>query len=86
MKQPKDVADLGSQLTAASQAPLVPAAAVAVDRQTRATKPGSRSVFLRLPAELHTRLEAEAVARTKETGKGVTVQQVIVDRLARGEA
>jgi hypothetical protein len=42
----------------------------------------SVSVFLRLPFDLHSRLEAEAIARTKATGKGVTVQQVILDKLA----
>ena len=39
------------------------------------------SVFLRLPADIHAKYETEAVARTKKTGKGVTVQQVMIEKL-----
>jgi hypothetical protein len=76
MKKAQGVEDLAGRLSQAAAAPLLPA-------KTRKT--ASISVFLRLPADLHSRLEAEAVARTKATGKGVSVQQVILDRLARHE-
>ena len=39
-------------------------------------------MVLRLPSDLHARLEGEAVNRTKATGKGVTVQQIILEKLA----
>ena len=39
------------------------------------------SVFLRLSPELFAKIDAEAVERTKATGRGVTVQQVIVEKL-----
>ena len=48
----------------------------------RATVP----VFLRLSQTLYAQYDAEAVRRTKETGRGVTVQQVILDRLAGEKA
>ena len=85
MRKPASVDDLASRLTQAASAPLVPAippqAQVAVPKPSK--KGNSVSVFLRLPADLHAELEAEAVSRTKATGKGVTVQQVIVDKLGR---
>jgi hypothetical protein len=85
MKKAQGVEDLASRLSEAAAAPLLPAAPVTQDnRPARTRKPGSVSVFLRLPADLHSRLENEAIARTKATGKGVTVQQVILDKL-RGE-
>jgi len=83
MKKAQGVDDLAGRLSEAAAAPLLPMAPVAQDnRPARTKKPGSVSVFLRLPFDLHARLEAEAVARTKATGKGVTVQQVILDKLA----
>ena len=41
----------------------------------------SVSVFLRLSQTLYEQYDREAVRRTKETGRGVTVQQVILDQL-----
>jgi hypothetical protein len=41
----------------------------------------SVSVFLRMPSDLHDRAAAIAIERTKQTGKGVTVQQVILEIL-----
>jgi hypothetical protein len=84
MKKAQGVEDLAGRLSQAAAAPLVqPPPSVAVQNQPpKAKKASSVSVFLRLPADLHFRLEAEAVSRTKATGKGVTVQQVILDKLA----
>lgn len=82
MKKAQGVDDLASRLTEAATAPLLAPAPVAQERPARAKKASSVSVFLRLPGELHARLEGEAVSRTKATGKGVTVQQIIVEKLA----
>jgi hypothetical protein len=87
MKKAQGVDDLAGRLTEAASAPLVPSAPVAAVQDNRPArtpkKTGSVSVFLRLPSDVHARLESEAVTRTKATGKGVTVQQVILDKLAR---
>ena len=81
MKRPANVEDLTTTLTAAATAPLVRAVMdMAPERPTR-QKRGSVSVFLRLPADIHAKYETEAVARTKKTGKGVTVQQVMIEKL-----
>ncbi len=93
MKQPKDVEDLAGKLAAAAATPLIPTAVVAdpsarQERPTRTAKPkkaGSVSVFLRVPHDLHERLESEAIARTKRTGRGVTIQQIILEKAARPE-
>jgi len=82
MRKAQGVEDLAGRLAEAAAAPLLPATSVALDRPARARKTPSVSVFLRLPSDLHSRLENEAIARTKATGKGVTVQQVILDKLA----
>ena len=83
MKRAQGVEDLAGRLSEAAATPLVAVTPVAQDRPAKAKKTGSVSVFLRLPFDLHSRLEGEAVARTKASGKGVTVQQVILDKLAR---
>lgn len=95
MKKPKDIANLASRLTDAATAPLVQASPVPPTaaapqpqpqpRTVKAKKRGTVSVFLRLPPDLFTRIDAEAVNRTKATGRGVTVQQVILDKLSGGE-
>jgi hypothetical protein len=79
MKKAQGVEDLASRLAEAAATPLLPVASQ--DNRPARTKPGSVSVFLRVPTDLHSRLENEAIARTKATGKGVTVQQVIIDKL-----
>ena len=82
MRKAQGVDDLASRLTEAATAPLLAPAPVVQDRPARAKKSGSVSVFLRLPSDLHARIEGEAINRTKATGKGVTVQQIIVEKLA----
>ncbi len=81
MKRPANVQDLTATLTAAASTPLVRAVPDVTPEKPTRQKRGSVSVFLRLPAEIHARYEAEAIARTKATGKGVTVQQVMVEKL-----
>jgi len=87
MKKPKDVPELASQLAAAASAPLVSQTAPqpAEGRGTGRRPPNrsSKSVFLRVPADLYAKFDSEAINRTKATGRGVTVQQVILDKLAR---
>jgi hypothetical protein len=80
MKRPANVADLTASLTAAAQAPLVRSAPEPAN-EPQPKRGGSKAVFLRMPDGLHARYEAEAVARTKATGKGVTVQQVMLEKL-----
>lgn len=86
MKKAKDVADLASRLTVAATTPVMgvapPLPPPVTERVVAARRRGSVSVFLRLPPELHARIEAIAIAKTRETGRGVTVQQVILDKLA----
>jgi hypothetical protein len=99
MKKPKDVADLASRLASAASAPLVvhspiPAAPVAHDNSAaeppmpqkprkKARNRGTVPVFLRMSNTLYEEYDKEAVRRTKATGRGVTVQQVILDRLEK---
>jgi hypothetical protein len=85
MKKPKDIAQLESRLTDAATTPLVQAPLETTaprERPRKGPKRGSVSVFLRLPPQLFAQIDAEAVNRTKATGRGVTVQQVILDKLA----
>ena len=80
MKKPEGIDDLASRIADASNKPVRPVDGSASVAKSR--KGTSVSVFLRLPSDLHATLEAEAVNRTKATGKGVTVQQIIVSKLA----
>ena len=84
MKTPRDIPDLGAKLTQAATAPLQSTTTTlrVVEKPKAPAKTGSVSVFLRVPAEQHAKLADEATARTKATGKGVTVQQIILERLA----
>ena len=87
MKRPADVEDLTARLKTASSAPLVqPSPQIArstEENPTRAKKAAaSKPVFLRVPGELYGQYEAEATKRTRATGKGVTVQQVMLEKLA----
>lgn len=102
MKKPKDVADLASRLASAASTPLVaPLSAVHTDLQEggeaiaglmpqkprkKAPNRGTVAVFLRMSESLFAECDQEAVRRTKATGRGVTVQQVILDRLAAGRS
>jgi predicted HicB family RNase H-like nuclease len=49
--------------------------------QPKSRKRGSVAIILRIPPDLHAALDNEAVGRTKETGRGVSVQQVILEKL-----
>lgn len=94
MKKPKDVTDLANRLASAASTPLVAPAPVAqpyeAKREDLMPAAGKRKsparstvpVFLRLSKDLYDHYDGEAVRRTRATGRGVTVQQVILDRLA----
>ena len=94
MKKPKDVTELASRLSSAASTPLVAAPPASFTPQAEepasiATEAGKRRapnrstvpVFLRLSQNLYEQYDEEAVRRTKATGRGVTVQQVILSRL-----
>jgi hypothetical protein len=89
MKKPKDVEELAGRIAEAAATPLIPASPAqppaAQKRPAKPKKQGSLSVFLRVPHDLHERLENEAIARTKRTGRGVTIQQIILEKAARPE-
>ena len=97
MKKAKNVADLAARLAAAAETPLKAAVAPVVVHEPPVREPvirktevkrgrvagvGTAPVYLRVPNPLHERLEAIAMERTRETGKGVSVQQVIIDLLS----
>ena len=85
MKKPKDVPELANRLANAAATPLVEPVAEFLQPAPPTRRPpsrGSKSVFLRVPPDLYQRFDAEAIRRTKATGRGVTVQQVILDKLA----
>lgn len=85
----------GAPLVAPAPAPVAQVPAVApVEEVDMRMRPGPRpkkvthSVFVRVPADLHEYLDGQAIARTKATGRGVTIQQIILEKLEaeRGQA
>lgn len=92
MKKRHDVDELAKQLTTAVSTPLQKVAQPASSQESVAApkeelkKPKKKKVeaipvFLRLPASLYERFDNVAVKRTKETGRGVSVQQIIIEKL-----
>jgi hypothetical protein len=94
MKKPKDVTELANRLSSAASTPLVAAPLELFTPQVEAPTPATRTagkrktpnrstvpIFLRLSQNLYEQYDEEAVRRTKATGRGVTVQQVILARL-----
>jgi|APDOM4702015118_1054815.scaffolds.fasta_scaffold387715_2 hypothetical protein len=91
MKKRHDVDELAKQLTTAAVTPLqkivqpaptpeVVAAPAPVAAKKKA-KNTAVPVFLRLPATMYQHFDNIAVTRTKKTGRGVSVQQVIIEQL-----
>lgn len=78
MKKRPDVDALAASLSTAAAKPLQEAPA-------KKSKVEVKQVFLRLPLDLFEQLDAQAVAQTKATGRGVSIQQVIIDKLRGGE-
>jgi hypothetical protein len=88
MKRQKNAEELAARLTAGAIAPLqtvTPAVEEPAVKETQGSKgkKATVAVFLRLPETLHNHLDAKAIARTKELGRGVSVQQVILEILER---
>jgi hypothetical protein len=83
MRKPADVEDMAQRLRLASSAPLVPSQDNAPEqpKPKPAKKAASKALFLRVPGPLYARYEAEAMKRTKQSGKGVTIQQVMLETL-----
>lgn len=88
MKKRHDVDELAKQLTTAAVTPLQKITHVALPEAVGAPKVMRKKqkntaipVFLRLPATLYQHFDNIAVERTKETGRGVSVQQVIIEQL-----
>ena len=96
MKTPKGMEDMAERIRAAATTPALtvvqqveptlepktnpkPATQAAPKRVKGAG--ASTSVFLRVPLAKYAELETEATKRTKATGKGVTVQQIILERI-----
>lgn len=92
VKDPAALADRLRRLEGAATTPLIapPPIVVAAEAPATMAKPKAKttSVFLRVPDELHVYLDGLAMARTRETGRGVTIQQIILEQLdaKRGEA
>lgn len=76
--------------TPVSATPIAKAEAPAAVRTAAGKRKGPKRstvpVFLRLSQDLYEHYDGEAVRRTRATGRGVTVQQVILDRLAETSA
>lgn len=88
MKRPKDAEELAARLTAGATTPLqmvMPSSEEPTAKAVRGSKAKKETVavFLRLSEELHSKLDAVAVERTKEAGRGFSVQQVIAEILER---
>ena len=90
MKKRHDVNELAKQLTTAASTPLqkvaqpVPQDVVVVETPAptrKKPKSDAIPVFLRLPAAMYQHFDTIAIERTKETGRGVSVQQVIIEQL-----
>lgn len=94
MKKSRDVDELAKQLTTAVTTPLQsvspsknPSKETDIDQmpKKRRQKSDAVPVFLRLPAQMYKHFDEIAVARTKETGRGISVQQIILEQLERGQ-
>jgi hypothetical protein len=83
MRKAQGVEDLAGRLSQAAATPLITSVHTAQPEPSqRPRKAAAVPVFLRVPRDLYERLDAEAIARTKATGRGVTVQQIILDKAA----
>ncbi|MEI6420579.1 MAG: hypothetical protein WCP55_00050 [Lentisphaerota bacterium] len=92
MKKHHDVDELAKQLTTAAATPLQKITQdVAPPEPKVVEKPAARKkkksdavpVFLRLPAKMYKHFDDIAIKRTKETGRGISVQQIIIEQLER---
>ena len=85
MKKSKDVADLAASLTAAATAPLVPVQPLA---QASRRKPAANTlqITLRPTRTLMARYVDLAAERSKQLGRTVSAQEIMLEVLERTEA
>lgn len=83
MKPTKNVSDLAATLSAAAAAPLVPAASKPAKKA--AGEGGTMPLTLRPPRSLYVQYVNKAAERSKLEGRNVSVQEVMLDVLAKAE-
>ena len=83
MKPTKNVSDLAATLSAAAAAPLVPAASKPAKKA--AGGGGTMPLTLRPPRSLYVQYVNKAAERSKLEGRNVSVQEVMLDVLAKAE-
>lgn len=83
MKKSKDVNDLAASLTAAATAPLVPIQA-ATPRLKKPAVTVTQQMTLRAPRELVARYVDLAAERSKQLGRTVSAQAVMLEVLGKG--
>ena len=91
MKRLKNVDDLAARLTTAATAPLQMLAAPESTQETpqpvsRKAKAETLGINLRPSRALYGRYVALAADRSKETGRVVSAQQIMLEVLERGQA
>jgi hypothetical protein len=84
MKQQKNASDLAARLAAGAAAPLQAIAAIPLENSAHSlpskdTKQNKVPVYLRLRPDLHSQIDSLVIRRTKETGRGVSIQQIIIE-------
>ena len=83
MKAAKGVTDLAATLSAAASAPLVAKPAAKAAKNT-AGEGGTMQMTLRPSRSLYARYVGQAAERSKEEGRSVSVQEVMLEVLEQG--
>lgn len=83
MKKSKDVNDLAASLTAAATAPLVPIQAAPAAPRSKKPATTTQQLTLRAPRELVARYVGLAAERSKQIGRTVSAQAVMLEVLER---
>jgi hypothetical protein len=83
MKPSKDVTDLAATLRAAASTPLVPPATTKPDKKS-AEDGGTMQMTLRPSRSLYALYVNKAAERSKQDGRSVSVQEVMLEVLAEG--
>lgn len=82
MKANPDSAALAMRISQAIATPLSQMEAI-TPKPTKKAKTPSVKLIMAIPPDLHQHYDKIAIKRTKETGRGVTVQQVILELMER---
>ena len=83
MKANADSAALAETLKQAAQKPISQTIEQPKPEQKKPSKGSSVKLIMAIPPDLHKHYDAIAIKRTKETGRGVTVQQIILELMER---